>query len=187
MNKVSYIRKWNSCQKCPLHLNANHHVLYRGSMPAEVLLVGEAPGKTEDKLGKPFIGRSGQLLSTAIQQLGVTSYCITNIVCCIPLTDEGEIRQPSRSEAAACSPHLREIVDLCQPKLIALLGNEPKKYFSKDLIGPETIMVLLRHPAFVLRRGGLNSVEYKRFLQTFADSLADAKVPFNSPFHKIGV
>lgn len=185
--RAAFVREWRDCRKCPLHLNARHHVLFRGTIPADVLLIGEAPGKTEDKLGKPFIGRSGQVLSTAIQQLGLTSYCITNVVCCIPLTEDGGIRQPSKEEAATCSPHLKQIIELCKPKLIALLGNEPKKHLHASLIPPLSKLVLLRHPAFILRRGGLNSVEFKRFLQTLAGALEDARIPFTTPFHKIGV
>lgn len=185
--KAAFIREWTDCKKCPLHLGAKQHVLYRGSIPADVLLVGEAPGRTEDKLGKPFIGKSGQLLSTAIQRLGLTSYCITNIVCCIPLTDEGEIRPPSREEAATCSPHLSQIVELCRPKLVVLLGNEPKKFFPTTLLTEGVTLVQLRHPAYVLRRGGLNSVEFKRFLETLTTALKQARVAFTNPFEKIGV
>ena len=185
--KAAFIKEWMDCKRCPLHKTARMHVLYRGAIPADVLFVGEAPGRTEDKLGKPFIGRSGQLLTTAIQRLGLTSYCITNIVCCIPLTDEGEIRPPSREEAASCEPHLSQIVDLCKPRLIALLGNEPKKFFHTSLVPEGVSMVQLRHPAYVLRRGGLNSVEFKRFLETLSQSLKAAAIPFVSPFEKVGV
>lgn len=186
ITRAAFTKEWTSCQKCPLHKNAKMHVLYRGSIPADVLLVGEAPGRTEDKLGKPFIGKSGQLLTTAIQRLGLTSYCITNIVCCIPLTDEGEIRPPSKEEAYECSPHLDQIVDLCQPRLIVLLGNEPKKLFPPHLTEGISL-IQLRHPAYVLRRGGLNSVEFKRFMESFSTALKAADIPFINPFEKIGV
>ena len=186
MNKAAFIREWKHCRRCPLHLTARHHVVHRGSIPAEVLLIGEAPGKTEDTLGKPFIGRSGQLLTTAIQKLGINSYCITNIVCCIPLTAEGAIRQPSKEEAASCSPHLEELIELCSPKLIVLLGNEPKKYFRLDIMPTNTNLVMLRHPAYILRKGGVNSLEFKRFLEAFTTALSNSDVLFASPFKTIG-
>lgn len=193
MTKQDWINKWKQCRLCPLHLHAKHHVLYRGSIPADLLLIGEAPGKTEDKLGKPFIGRSGQLLTTAIQRLGITSYCIANVVCCIPLnealSDEEQqvVRPPSPEEAAACYPHIEELVALCKPKLIGLLGKEAEKYFKSTSLAPETPRVILRHPAYVLRRGGINSIEFKNFLSDFEKALSSAGVVHVNPFQQIGV
>lgn len=187
MTRTEWVRKWKGCQLCPLHKNAKHHVLYRGKTPAEVLLIGEAPGKTEDKLGKPFIGRSGQILTTSLQRLSIHSYCIANVVCCIPLDEEGSIRPPSLEEASTCSPHLRELYALCQPKLIALLGKEAKKHFDLTLLDPSVQSVELRHPAFICRKGGVNSVEFKRFMYDFELALTKANVTHFNCFNAVGV
>ena len=197
MTKESWIRKWKNCQRCPLHLNARHHVLYRGKIPAELLLIGEAPGKTEDKLGKPFIGRSGELLTVALQRLSVASYCITNVVCCIPYKerlpeefreewDEPQIRPPSPQEATACSPHIKELMELCQPKLVGLLGKAAENSFDKNLLMPGTKLVILKHPAYILRKGGINSVEFKRFLVDFQEALEEAGVTHFNFLNSVG-
>jgi uracil-DNA glycosylase len=197
MTKESWIRKWKNCQRCPLHLNARHHVLYRGSIPAELLLIGEAPGKTEDKLGKPFIGRSGELLTVALQRLSVASYCITNVVCCIPLKpnpslefdqtrEEQQIRPPFPHEAQACSPHIKELIELCQPKLVGLLGKAAEQSFDESLLKEGIELVILRHPAYILRRGGINSVEFKRFLVDFQKALENAGVSHFNFLNSVG-
>ena len=186
MTKEQYKKEWNNCTKCPLHKGAMNHVLFRGSIPADVLLVGEAPGKTEDRLGKPFIGRSGQLLTTAIQRLGLTSYCITNVVCCIPWQSEDhqKIRVPSKEEADSCSPHLTQLFDLCKPRLVALLGEQAKKYFKgSKFMG--TPVVTFRHPAYILRKGGEDSLEFKRFLDVFSTSLSGYGIIHTNPFQAI--
>jgi len=193
----TFQKEWSHCCKCPLHKNARRHVLYRGEIPAEVLLVGEAPGKTEDKHGLPFIGASGQrVLNKALEALELKSFCICNVVCCIPVTEQSviddeefvpSVRPPSPEEAEACRPHLEQIVELCQPKLIALLGNEPKKYFPASLVPQDATLVTLRHPAYVLRRGGEKGVEYKRFLEAFHTALEEQGIAHTNPFNPIGV
>lgn len=194
LTKQSWERAWKKCTQCPLHKNARNHVLYRGQIPAEVLLIGEAPGKTEDKIGEPFIGRSGQLLTKAMEALRIKSYCIANVVCCIPLvqkldgpTEALPIRPPSREEAEACSPHLEQLFKLCSPKVIALLGNEAKEHFNLKLVPEWATVVMLRHPAYILRKGGENSVEYKRFVESFANALDEAAVSHVNPFTALGV
>jgi DNA polymerase len=187
VTRESFIKKWKSCQLCPLGKDARNHVLFRGSIPAEVLFIGEAPGKTEDKLGKPFIGPSGQLLSTALLRLGLSSYCITNVVCCIPWRNylKDSIRRPSKEEARTCSPHIAELVSLCKPKLIGLLGNEAKERFITP-ISKETKVVGLRHPAYILRNGGVDSLEFKRFLASLSQALDEVNVAYTNPFQLIG-
>ena len=179
----SFKREWKNCQKCPLHVGVAHHVLYRGEIPAEVMLVGEAPGKVENRLGRPFVGPSGDLLNSALDRLGLSSFCICNVVCCIPWRSKEAqvIRQPSKEEAAACNPHLVQLVQLCQPKLVICLGNEAKKHFpTKEF--EKTPLTFLRHPAYILRNGGKASIEYKRFLEAFHAALDGVGIPCNNPF-----
>ena len=162
----------------------------RGEIPADVLLIGEAPGEMEDKLGQPFIGRSGHTLRTAIQRLGIRSYCITNVVCCIPWRYPDQkadvvgpkVRVPSREEAEACKNHIIELVDLCSPKLVVLLGNEARDKFPFDKDSFPTPLTQLRHPSYINRRGGIDSIEFKRFLDEFDTTLTRLNIPHISPF-----
>jgi DNA polymerase len=149
-------------------------VFYRGDAPCEVLFIGEAPGKDEDLSGKPFVGKSGEILEHMIATLkeeGVKfSYGITNVVCCIPLTDpdeltgERKVRKPLKIEADACKLRLLTTIQKADPQVIVLLGETAKKYCKvpKHFKQYESPRVELKHPAYIIRNGGKNSLEFKK-------------------------
>jgi DNA polymerase len=157
-----FYQEWNFCKECSLHKTASNHVLYRGRIPADILFIGEAPGRTEDILGKPFVGQSGRLLDRLLAETQVTDFLICNILCCVPSTGrKGNpiLRQPHPDEVAACLPHVIQLELLCQPKLIVTLGEVAKQHTNK--LFPDKERLHLYHPAFILRKGGHNSLEYK--------------------------
>jgi len=87
-----------------------------------VLFIGEAPGKNEDIEGRPFVGRSGKLLTSILEEIGLTrtkDYYITNIVKCRP----PENRDPTPEEIALCSDYLIRQIEMMQPKIIVTLGR----------------------------------------------------------------
>lgn len=183
--RQEYLRKWLSCQRCPLADVASKHVILRGSIPARILLVGEAPGPVEDRLGKPFVGPSGQILTDALRRLNLTSYCITNIVCCIPRDSRNShFRPPTAEETAACQPHLEELLALCKPRLVVSLGEVARKHLAPLLKHVATspshrgvVVAHARHPAYVLRRGGRDSLEHRKFIWALQAACQDAGVP----------
>jgi len=126
-------------------------------VPAEVLFVGEAPGKTEDVMGKPFVGRAGKLLDYWIEYAKTKidfTYCISNLVACRP-TDRmgGENRVPTAEEINNCAPRLQELYDMCKPRVLVFLGQTAKA----ECRLPHKILVHeigLIHPAACLRQGG---------------------------------
>lgn len=131
--KVTEETTWNEllldpeCRACSLWQGAQTVCLRSdGSEHPRVLFVGEAPGKEEDRLGRPFIGRSGELLREAIAATGVSDeyWRIANSVRCIPWeTGQNKITKPSKEQIAACRKYLiAEIVSI-NPELIVLLGN----------------------------------------------------------------
>lgn len=162
--------KWSKCTICPLHKGVKKHVLYRGDSPAELLFLGEAPGKVENTLGLPFVGPSGEILNNTIARLAITSFGVANIVCCIPWSSDdpstNEIRRPTAGEAGACAPHLVELINILQPKLVVCLGATAKENLGTlSLQGKNAPgIVYLRHPAYVLRRGGKDSAEHKKLI-----------------------
>jgi DNA polymerase len=123
------------------------------------MFVGEAPGQAEDILGEPFIGASGQLLRDAIRWAGkgmkrIPVY-ITNVVACRPPQN----RTPRKEEIAACEPRLNEILEKVNPEAVVLLGATAKR--NTSLYRGRKVLELF-HPAFVLRRGGRESSEWRR-------------------------
>ena len=103
----------SSCEKCPLRCGCTQTVPGEGDINADLLFIGEGPGAEEDRLGRPFVGASGQLLDKMIAAIGMTrdEVYIANIVKCRPPHN----RQPSPEETAACLPYLRAQTALIKP------------------------------------------------------------------------
>lgn len=150
------------CKSCNLHTTRRNIVFGRGAFPAPLLFIGEAPGRSEDVLGIPFVGPSGRLLDEAIRRCKSNGirYFITNICCCRPCDSAfGPNREPNETEALACLPRLRKTINLVQPRKIVLLGAVAKRYCKpiwKDA-------VCLVHPAYIIRKGGLSSPTFRLF------------------------
>ena len=110
------------CEKCDLCCTRTHVVFGTGNPNAEVLFIGEAPGRNEDEQGLPFVGRSGQLLDQYLKAIHLDrekNVFITNIVKCRP----PENRDPLPNEWDACIPYLREQFRLIKPKIVVCLGR----------------------------------------------------------------
>lgn len=109
-----------SCQKCRLHEGRKHVVPGEGDPRADLMLIGEGPGREEDLLGRPFVGAAGRLLESILASVGLSrnTLFICNVVKCRPPSN----RAPEADEAAACLPYLRAQVALVGPRVIVLMG-----------------------------------------------------------------
>jgi len=126
------IKECTECRKCSLCENRQNVVVERGNRDAKLVFVGEAPGEEEDKQGRPFVGKAGQLLSMALSAMGIEDddYYICNIVKCRPKNN----RTPYEDEADSCRPFLDRQIDMVRPKVIVLLGNTAAaNLISKDI------------------------------------------------------
>lgn len=110
----------DTCTKCPLHMGRTNGVFGQGNGNADILFIGEGPGFFEDQQGLAFVGPAGQLLTKAVEGIGLSrqSVYIANIVKCRPPNN----RNPLREEMDACIPYLRWQVKLIKPKIIVCLG-----------------------------------------------------------------
>ncbi len=110
-----------NCRKCDLWRGRRNAVPGDGNYEAMMMLVGEAPGKKEDEMGKPFVGKAGQLLTEVMKKVGIEreEVYITNIVKCRPPNN----RNPTREEIEKCLPYLRRQIDAIKPRIIVTLGN----------------------------------------------------------------
>lgn len=160
-NWQKFLDKCNSCTMCPLCESRQNVVIYRGAVPAPLMIIGEAPGKNEDEEGKPFVGRSGKLLDLALNALGISEehYHIANIVKCRPPKN----RVPDLAEVKSCRPLLQVQFAMNKPCYILLMGATAYKYFTGDdkckitqvrgqFIERDGVKILPTfHPAYVLR------------------------------------
>ena len=114
------------CRKCPLWENTHHAVPGEGNPGADLMLIGEAPGKQEDLTGRPFVGRAGKLLEGLLAGIGLTrdDIFIANIVKHRPPGN----RDPRDEEILACTPYLEEQIRIVAPKVIVMLGRHSSRY-----------------------------------------------------------
>jgi uracil-DNA glycosylase len=151
---------------CPLKRTATNTVFADGNPAAPVLIVGEAPGADEDRIGKPFVGRAGQLLDRMLAAIGLdrTGVQITNVIYWRPPGN----RKPTAAEIASCLPFVFRHIVLSQPKILVLAGGTAAsslldmaegitrlrgRWFDLAIPGLDAKLPTLPmfHPAFLLR------------------------------------
>ena len=148
------------CTRCILHEGRTTLVFGAGNPDADLVFVGEAPGRDEDLQGVPFVGRAGQLLTKIIASIGLTrdEVYIANVVKCRPPGN----RNPEPGEVQTCEPFLFRQIDMIRPKVVVALGA----FAIHTLLGTDQAISRLRgrvyeyrgaklvptfHPAFLLR------------------------------------
>jgi len=149
------------CTRCKLHGLGRRQIVFGvGSPEADLMFVGEAPGRDEDIQGFPFVGRAGQLLTKIIEAIDLTreQVYIANVIKCRP----PENRNPEPDEVASCEPFLFRQIDVIRPKVIVALGTFAVRTLLKsdapisrlrgkvyDYRGAKLVPTF--HPAFLLR------------------------------------
>ncbi|MCC6210294.1 MAG: uracil-DNA glycosylase [Burkholderiales bacterium] len=149
------------CTDCKLRAGCRQTVFGVGDEQAEWLLVGEAPGAEEDRLGEPFVGQAGKLLDSMLAAVSLArgdKVYIANVLKCRPPGN----RNPEPEEVAKCLPHLLRQIGLIQPRLILAMG----RFAAQALLGTDASIASLRgrvhryagvplvvtyHPAYLLR------------------------------------
>jgi uracil-DNA glycosylase len=149
------------CTDCKLRAGCTQTVFGVGDEKADWMLVGEAPGSEEDRLGEPFVGQAGKLLDHMLSAISLSrgsNVYIANVLKCRPPGN----RNPEPDEVAKCSPHLLRQIELIEPKLIVAMG----RFAAQTLLGTDATIASLRgkvhryagvplivtyHPAYLLR------------------------------------
>jgi DNA polymerase len=150
-----------ACTACGLHKSRTQTVFGVGDEQADWMLIGEAPGAEEDRLGEPFVGQAGRLLDNmlaAIELRRGENVYIANVLKCRPPGN----RNPQPEEVAKCTPHLLKQIELVRPKLIVAMG----RFAAQTLLNTDASIASLRgrvyryagvalvvtyHPAYLLR------------------------------------
>jgi DNA polymerase len=161
-----------ACVKCPHLASSRKNVVFGvGSIDAQLMFVGEAPGADEDEQGEPFVGKAGQLLTKIIQATGLSraDVYIANILKCRPDTpgQSAGNRKPTPEEMQTCIPFLHEQIDLIRPKVIVALGATAVEGLLGKTVGITklrgnwqtyrgTPLMPTYHPAYLLRNQAMS-------------------------------
>ncbi|MGZ5442866.1 MAG: uracil-DNA glycosylase [Thermoanaerobaculia bacterium] len=150
----------HDCTRCRLAGTRTNVVFGVGNPNADLMFIGEAPGRDEDERGEPFVGRAGQLLTDIIKAMKLTrdDVYIANVVKCRP----PENRNPEPDELDACRPFIRRQVELIQPKVIVTLGRIGLQSLTEKGYGISAVrgqwldhdgikLMPTYHPAYLLR------------------------------------
>jgi len=182
-NCLNIVRqKCESCHACALGDTRNNIVFSDGNAStAKIVLIGEAPGETEDMTGRPFVGRAGQLLTEFLADAGISRdrdvYIINTVKCRPP-----ENRVPTDEEKAACRKFLDAQIDIIKPEAIILCGATALKSFveldKKQTIskvrgqwmtvtvdGVEYKAMTIFHPSYLLRNHSMEEGSPRRLMQ----------------------
>ena len=118
-----------NCKKCDLYKTRTNPVIGEGSLNADILFIGEAPGFNEDKQGKPFVGQAGKIFDELLNFINLKreKIYITNILKCRPPNN----RNPTQEEIKICSSYLNKQINVIKPKVICCLGNFATDYILK--------------------------------------------------------
>jgi len=167
------------CRKCELWRSRKKVVPGEGSPSSGILVIGEAPGYTEDLQGRPFVGAAGRLLGELLCSIGLErgEVYVTNVVKCRPPGN----REPTEEEIGACTPYLEKQLELLNPRVILLMGRIAASHvfrrFGLDFPGIGKVhgkvfrvsgtlrIVPMYHPAAALYNPGMKKVLEEDFLR----------------------
>ncbi len=177
---VELVETIKQFEGCSLKMNATNTVIYDGNPEAKIMLIGEAPGETEDLKGIPFCGQSGQLLRKSLSFLGLntTNLLITNTVFWRPPLN----RKPYDDEIEICLPFVKKMIEIVAPKLVILCGataintylmttQKTGALVGKCFILPSSISdkkinaFAIYHPSYLLRNPSAKKVAWNHLLE----------------------
>lgn len=171
-----HVESWSDCQRCDYSQRRKRVVLGKGELPCEILIVGEAPGGSEDVAGVPMVAQAGRLMDRMLIKAGIVkantqgfiweeggtpapvwkhTVSITNLIGCIPLTLSREKEEPDIDCVTACKPRLQEWIEFANPKLIITAGKPAEEWFDqtwKEAIKTSVPLLHTVHPSAILRK-----------------------------------
>jgi uracil-DNA glycosylase family 4 len=178
------------CTDCGLAETRTSVVFGVGSADADLMIIGEAPGRNEDLEGEPFVGRAGQLLDQLLGEIGLQrdQVYIANVIKCRPPGN----RDPRPDEIDACKGYLRRQLELIDPAVVLTLGNFATKLLLKREVGITRMrgqvypwwgrrLVPTFHPAAALRGGGSRFEDMRHDFGLVRGVLDDTAVPEEEP------
>ncbi len=164
--------KAQKCERCHLRAKCRQVVMGEGNTRRKIMFIGEGPGGDEDRQGRPFVGRAGQLLNKIFSAVNIKreNIYISNIVKCRPPDN----RVPTWDEMDACAPILAAEIKIIEPKVIVPLGSTALKYLVDDNLAitrargqwynkGKLYFLPTFHPAYLLRNSNMKKYAWRDF------------------------
>ncbi len=157
-----HVERWKNCSACNYSQYRKQVVFARGSLPCDVLFIGEAPGESENIIGQPFVGPAGKLLDLIVRDTcgnyPELKVAFTNMIGCIPYDEtQNKVSEPDEESLAACKSRLEEFIELANPLIIVAVGVIADSWLEQGfrhsikLPEPKPTLVKIVHPASILR------------------------------------
>lgn len=170
---LSLEREVAACTRCPLNQTRSQTVFARGNPQAKLMIIGEAPGFSEDQQGLPFVGESGALLNQMLRSIGLVEdqVYITNVLKCRP----PENREPLSAEISSCGVYLIQQIEQVKPAMILALGSVAGHFLLNNSLSikelrqtihhyQSTPLLISYHPAYLLRDSRAKKQSYADLL-----------------------
>lgn len=161
---------YSGCKDCQLGeiCKPSERVWYRGSIPCDVLFVGEAPGEAELCTLEPFTNRAGDYLEGIIKEVFPSNVkiCFVNAILCAPRDSRiSKLRPPKKAEIEACSKRLIDFISISLPEVVVAVGKSAETSLSKL----DITYVPIKHPSSILRQEEAGAIDIKRVYDTLTN------------------
>lgn len=145
-------------------------VINKGSENPDFLFIGEAPGYTENKIGVPFVGRSGKILDMWLE-MGIKSYGVINAIPIIPLDENNKIRPPTKEEISYFRPLISKLIKIMNPKYIICVGKSASNFLNENfkLCEWSGNIGFIYHPSYYLRNGKNGIEDFRKLIEKIKD------------------
>ena len=160
----SHKEEWSNCTKCPLHEFSHHRVLVSGTLPCNILFIGDAPNRIEDVAGLPFLGPRASIIHQMIKDVTVEfTYAMTNLIGCVAFDKDEVCRPPADSEVDSCKGRVSDTLMMAKPLGIVALETDMEDYLDTILKSYKFPYALLHlFPlASILSQGGIGCDTYR--------------------------
>lgn len=167
-------KNFDRCYKCEIGKLCSARIYYRGVLPSDIVIIGEAAGDIEWSLKTPWVGPAGHLLNTMIEEVFGTAnledlastpagyrISLTNSIACIPQEPRAtKLREPKNVELKNCAERLDSFLDIAKPRVIIAAGKVAEKQYRN--LKKDYHLITMMHPSAILRQQERGELDYKR-------------------------
>ena len=175
---LNHKKAWDTCTDCIIGKVSNSRIYYRGTIPADLLIIGEAPNDTDLVLNKPFSGPEGKCLDKLLKEAygdrdEELTVCMTYSILCAPCNPpQFKLRTPTELEIGNCSKRLQQFYDMVKPKHVVVVGPTAEKAvrrLRRRTNSNPPHYTLIPTPSSIINQAEQGTLDYKRALHALKE------------------